>query len=324
MTKKSKKMIEYRVYHLLVHFPVLLLDGDEWRISDVMSNRLHFHNCLEIGICHTDSGTLAFEDETQFYRAGDISYIPRHILHTTCSTKGVKSRWSYLFMDLEEFLFDVLPEFGPGAQQLRSPQSHYLLNKDQHPRIHFLITAIIDEMKEKRTHYMSIVKSLCHVLYFDLLRLEMDNPTVPEKTEKSAFALKPALEFIHEQYAQPITVEMLAEMCHLSEPHFRKRFVSILGTSPINFLNTTRINQACILLVTSEKPILSIAEEVGFSSISNFNRCFQQIMGVSPKAYRKPSVREGIEPKRKYVLQYKGWMTPDVQPEFVDDEYMPQ
>lgn len=318
MAKKEKKAIEYRVYNLPLHFPVLLLDGEEWVISDVLSNRLHFHNCLEIGICHADSGRLVFEDEKLFYRAGDVSYIPRHILHTTCSTKGEKSRWSYLFVDMEKLLYDVLPEHSPAAAPLAD--TRHLLSRDQHPRVHFLVGTIIEELREKRDNYMAIVKSLFHVLYFELQRLAQAVPRPGEDSGRSAFVLKPALEYIHQHYAQPITMETLAEMCHLSEPHFRRRFVSILGTSPLNFVNATRINQACILLITTEKSILSIAEEVGFASISSFNRCFLQIMGVSPKAYRKPSVRKDIVPQRKYVLQYEGWLTPDARPEFAAEE----
>jgi len=315
MSRKTKKVVEFRVYDLPIHFPVLLLDGEEWLISDRMSNRLHFHNCLEIGICHAETGVLAFEEETMSYREGDVSCIPRHVLHTTCSTKGEKSRWSYLFVDLEKLLYDLLPE------RVAMPSiSHCLLGRDRHPRMHFLVSAIMEEMKGCRENYEAIIKSLFHVLYFELLRLEETGLRSSDEQRGSSFALKPALEYIHDHYGQPIAIEMLAEMCHLSETHFRRRFVSIMGTSPLNFINATRVNQACVLLLTTEQSILSVAEEVGFTSISSFNRCFQQIMGVSPKTYRKPSVHEQIEPQRKYVLKYKGWMIPDAQPEHIRDE----
>ena len=46
-TKKPKPIVEYRNYYLPSSFPVLLLTGDNWKISDVRSEHLHFHNCLE-------------------------------------------------------------------------------------------------------------------------------------------------------------------------------------------------------------------------------------------------------------------------------------
>ena len=58
MPKPINAITEYRNYYLPPHFPVLLLTGEHWRISDIPSDRLHFHNCLEIGICHSDSGFM--------------------------------------------------------------------------------------------------------------------------------------------------------------------------------------------------------------------------------------------------------------------------
>lgn len=55
MAKSKRAVTEYRSYYLPTHFPVLLLSGDYWKISDIPSGSLHFHNCLEIGICHSDS-----------------------------------------------------------------------------------------------------------------------------------------------------------------------------------------------------------------------------------------------------------------------------
>ena len=52
MGRKSRTVIEYRSYALPVSFPLMVLTGDSWHISDIPSKRLHFHNCLEIGMCH--------------------------------------------------------------------------------------------------------------------------------------------------------------------------------------------------------------------------------------------------------------------------------
>ena len=107
MARNAHNVVEYRIYELPLDFPVLCLTGDSWRISDTPSNRLHFHNCLEIGFCHTDSGTITFEDGPVPFSAGDVFIIPRHLPHTTCSTKGCKSMWSYLFVDFDALAADV-------------------------------------------------------------------------------------------------------------------------------------------------------------------------------------------------------------------------
>ena len=85
MAKSKRAVTEYRSYYLPTHFPVLLLSGDYWKISDIPSGSLHFHNCLEIGICHSDSGTLEINGEKQTFHAGDVTVLPRNVPHTTYS-----------------------------------------------------------------------------------------------------------------------------------------------------------------------------------------------------------------------------------------------
>ncbi|MFQ9620230.1 MAG: AraC family ligand binding domain-containing protein [Waltera sp.] len=91
MAKSKRAVTEYRSYYLPTHFPVLLLSGDYWKISDIPSGSLHFHNCLEIGICHSDSGTLEINGEKQTFHAGDVTVLPRNVPHTTYSAPGTKA-----------------------------------------------------------------------------------------------------------------------------------------------------------------------------------------------------------------------------------------
>ena len=60
MARQKNTVIEYRDYNLPTYFPILLLTGEVWRISDIPSQRLHFHNCFEIGLCESDGGFMKF------------------------------------------------------------------------------------------------------------------------------------------------------------------------------------------------------------------------------------------------------------------------
>lgn len=292
----------------------MLLSGEKWRISDELSNRLHFHNCLEIGFCHTDAGMLVFEGETIPFRAGDITIIPRHVPHTTCSQKGTKSLWSYLFIDLNDLLSTLLLLDTPLELDDFMPET-FLFTKAQSPRIHFVARCLLEELANQTGNWMPTFKALSLVLYQELLRLQTAYP----KTERRAdsFVLKPVLEYIRSHYMEQTSMKKLADVGHLSETHFRRLFLSIMGTSPLSFINTTRIYQACILLDTTDRSILSIAEDVGIASISSFNRNFLQIMGVSPREYRNTPSKAHLSPKPKYILPYKGWLAAEERPEHV-------
>ena len=79
-----------------------------------------------------------------------------------------------------------------------------------------------------------------------------------------------------------------------------------MGVSPLRYLSRVRVVQATVLLRTTETPILEISEEVGFRSVSAFNRNFMDVTGMKPLVYRKQMsyIRD------QSVLKCTGWMTP--------------
>ncbi|MNW60520.1 Melibiose operon regulatory protein [compost metagenome] len=105
----------------------------------------------------------------------------------------------------------------------------------------------------------------------------------------------------------PVTIDELAELCHLSTTHFRRKFHEIMGTTPLDFLNSTRVEEACKRLKSTDASVLSISEQVGFRSISSFNRCFARLMGESPKAWRTGAHMEAQSAKAS-ILAFTGWV----------------
>ncbi|MDR1538745.1 MAG: AraC family transcriptional regulator [Clostridiales bacterium] len=307
--RPHKTIVEYRIYELEPSFPVLLLDGEDWHISDVKSNRLHFHNYFEVGVCHTDGGTMTFEDVECPFRAGDVTCIPKYTAHTTCSSIGAKSLWSYLYVDFEKMALDAR------AIKKQSVNFYQLFSRSDYPRIYFYAMSIIEEMRQKKGGYEMIVRSLFQAMYYELLRIQ-DNCSAPRPGNAStSYALAPALEYIRNSYMERFSIEELAAMCHLSETHFRREFLSIIGSTPLNFINAMRVEKACDLLDATSDSILAVSEAVGFSSLSSFSRCFLQIMGVSPKSYRNRAAADGLKPKDTCILPYRGWTKAEDPPE---------
>ena len=85
-----------------------------------------------------------------------------------------------------------------------------------------------------------------------------------------------------------------------------------MDATPLQFVISTRIYQACVLLANTSDPVLTIAQAVGMPSASSFNRNFQQMMGMSPRQYRASLDQTGDNSYRSgEVLAYKGWILPD-------------
>lgn len=334
MPKQKNSVMEYRNYYLPVDFPVLILSGEHWKISDIPSSRLHFHNCLEIGLCHSCSGTMKFYSEPMTFKAGDVTCIPRNIPHTTYSDKGTESRWSYIMFDPAELFRALLPasESGPDLSLFSYRNYRHILPRAEYPHIHYLTQSIIDEMENTRPNYQSCVKGLLLALSIELNRIQ-EQANAPESTcggptsssgpdavhsiPENALVISPALVYIEDHYSSQFPIEVLADLCHMSLTHFRRVFHSIMQTSPLDYLNSTRIMKACNLLRSTEESILSISEMAGFASVSNFNRHFHAVIHMTPREYRNQMLfarqKEGTD-VRHTILEFSGWMEPESDP----------
>lgn len=95
-----------------------------------------------------------------------------------------------------------------------------------------------------------------------------------------------ARDFLHANYAAPITVSDAAQIAAMSPFHFLRTFRQILGETPALYLQRVRIEQATWLLRHTKLPVTEIASQVGYQSLTSFSRVFAQHMHIPPRAYR--------------------------------------
>ena len=174
---RSKGIItEYKNYYLPIHFPVLLLSGDDWKISDVPSERLHFHNCLEIGICHTDGGFIEIFGEMRPFQAGDVTVIPKNVPHTTYSRSTAESHWSYIFVDPQELFKNILPTTWKRFDLSDYAFSGYqpIFSQEKYPQLHQLALAVVKELEDQKPSYQLSVKGLLLSFYIEVIRIQSE------------------------------------------------------------------------------------------------------------------------------------------------------
>jgi AraC family transcriptional activator FtrA len=85
---------------------------------------------------------------------------------------------------------------------------------------------------------------------------------------------------------QPVEIETLARIAHLSPRQFSRRFVAATGTSPGQWLIQQRIDASLPMLERDLRGIETIAQVVGFTP-ANFRKHFRDLIGISPLAYRR-------------------------------------
>ena len=297
MGQSRMVLSEYRSYELPPDFPLLALEGEAWRISPVRSANLHFHNCVEIGLCRGGDGEMQLNREARPFQAGDVTVIGAQVHHTTWSAPGSFSLWSYLFVDLEKLPGKHLHQ--PERLRELAGSGCFLLSPEEAPWARRLIEAVFEEMRNQQEGYRDCVLGLLTAFVSRVLRLQPAfSPSVRENP-----VLAPALAWIREQYAADFSMEDLAERCHLSPTHFRRLFREQMGTTPLDYVHQVRVSASCSLLLNTDDSVASIAGQVGYASLSCFNRHFLRVMGIVPSKWRKTEERS----PRRSVLTFTGW-----------------
>lgn len=93
--------------------------------------------------------------------------------------------------------------------------------------------------------------------------------------------------WVAEHYDTHSPVATMVKMSGLSERSFKRRFQKATGLSPLQYVQTLRLEEAKQILESSDVSVESIAEEVGYEDTSFFSRLFRREVGLTPSQYRR-------------------------------------
>ncbi len=94
---------------------------------------------------------------------------------------------------------------------------------------------------------------------------------------------------IQRRYQDPPTLRQAAEMCKLSEGYFCRAFHEFTGLRFVEYIHAVRVEHVCRLLNDPGVSVTEAAFAVGFNSLSQFNRVFLKLKGITPRQWRKVS-----------------------------------
>ena len=312
MARPRQSIIEYRSYNLSGEIPLMIHNRMNWQISPVRSSRLHVHNCFEIGMCFFGGGKISFGEEEIPFREGDVLFVGRNVPHTTWSAPDTGSTWKYIHVDPEALL---------GEETLRTAEDperfgrmltdcHMLLSSAEQPWAMQLAQKIEEEAARRESGCFHCIHGLCEVLFFRLFRLFADGKE-HQVNPYTLSALSPALDYVNRHYLEQFSQDQLALECHMSPTHFRRRFQQQFGTNPLSYLHQVRIAKSCELLRETADNISRIAEAVGYTSLSCFNRHFYEQNQCTPTEWRG----RGRDVPRATVIGLAGWDRPETSDE---------
>jgi AraC-like DNA-binding protein len=240
----------------------------------------HIHEGYAIGVIERGAEQFAYRGAQHVAGAGSIVIINPAEVHT--GQAAADHGWTYRMLY-------------PAADQLRLAAAQLIGKPADYPFFAHAVVAdaaLAQQLRELHIHLEAGIEPLARetlwlTLLTELIARHADRryslpspyPTADRVT------VQQALDYLHAHYANPIGLDDLAALTHLSPYHFLRLFKAEVGMPPHTYLTQLRIQQAKALLNRGQ-PIAEVAQQVGFTDQSHLARHFKRVVGVTPGQYR--------------------------------------
>ncbi len=257
----------------------------------------HWHYYVELIYILEGSVDFTIGNKAQTAEKGSVILFPPKSVHTITLTKGFESS-KY---DVIKFDPSILP-----ASKLNEPDLRSILHSLENTGSKCLISPLEISQWKMKSLFEDVVKensaqdyAYSLMMTSDLLKIlgyfariwKRDGCMPQTKGVHPAYELSFDMiaEYIDTHYFEPLSVEMLSDMCNVSHATFSRNFQKRFGSSCKEYITATRINVAENMLLFSNHDVAFIAQEVGFTDCSYFIKCYKKLKGITPKQARNNS-----------------------------------
>lgn len=266
--------------------------GNWWNYQNVLSpfNRMYY--------IHSGEGIVVFKKETYRLTEGSIFLIPKFTPHSYQCDESMEQTYICFTDELignrniyELVDFTLLKE----ASDLMKSYFERIVTLNPYRTLKAYDPKIYDNNKEllfstsPSRNIKATIETNGILLQLFSTFIEGNIDDKESQLKNKQLRLNKVLNHIINHLHEKITVSELAELMYLSTDHFSILFKRIMGLRPNEYLQLKRIEQAQILLSTTDIPIQEIARKVGIENPSRFSTLFSQYNHMSPGQYRKTS-----------------------------------
>ncbi len=264
------------------------------KISANYTNKIHWHPFIEMLLCLDSASEITVNFDTYRLASNDIILLQPGDLHAINN----HSEDSFLLVQFPLSLLNTFNEMGSLLRILsKHPLIRYTPRSSESDRLILEFKSLFD-LNDSEIPFRELLISSKLLSFFGMLgqRILSSYPGELSSQEtsqyKSARQIAEACIYISQNCSNPLTLENVSLSLGISKSYFAHLFKDYTKMTFIDFLTTERIKKSESLFINSQKKIIDIAFECGFTSISSFNRAFKKIKGISPTEFRKISIAE--------------------------------
>ncbi|WP_051425693.1 helix-turn-helix domain-containing protein [Jiangella gansuensis] len=243
----------------------------------------HFHPEIELTLITAGTGTRYVGDNIEPYEPGQLTLLGSGVPHAFVSAAPGRHEAAVIHFRpdfLGTGLFEA-PEFGAVGGLLTGAD-------------HGLQLTVSDELALRLVELTSSDGAAGTLSLLDaLVRLaergpgrQLASPGYRALRPDSSRRMDEVFGFLHAHYPDPIRLDDVAAVAHLSSAAFSRFFRRATGRTFTAYLTELRVGAACRLLADTDRAVADIAAACGFGNLSNFNRRFRELKDLTPRSYR--------------------------------------
>ena len=255
----------------------------------------HFHYFIEVLYMTEGEIEVTCNEKTYLLNPGDLIFMPPLAMHSIYRKSKEDCRYAVLKFSADRIRLhgDYLPRIGTIYQNpAMSRHLPIFFAKGSIPGFdpNLFTEKCIDEVTEHKYGYDSILYAKISEFLVELLRYWHENGYDSELKpfdNTGEYSVHSIILYISEHIGENLSVNRLAEMCHMSYSYFAKTFHKLYGQSCKEYMEFLRLTKAEKLLLFTDYDLNYISEETGFADCSHFIRCFKKKYEMTPKQFRK-------------------------------------
>lgn len=238
---------------------------------------IHFHEFFEIEIAIEGNGSCMLNGNEYTMKRGRGYILTPADFHYL---KGIENLTLYNIMFDESIVSKELL-----VRLFENENDRYFsFCEEEMKEISFLCEMLIKERNTQGEYNDLAITNLLEIIIMLILRKKEG---ISGRNTRTNGVMNNVLRYIYTHLRENPSLGTLSALCNYTPNYFSKLFREMTGKNYTEFLNSLKINTAKRLLSSSDISVKEIAEECGYSSVSNFYRVFKNETGVAPLNYRR-------------------------------------
>ena len=247
---------------------------------------LHWHREFEIVRVRQGILRLYLNNACYLLEAGAVAFIGSGVLHRA---EPDAAEYECIVFDLNMLCRQSSGRVTGYILPLLSGEAEIApLGADSAPALLAAVNRFFDVMTH-RGHYFELraYAAAAEVVYALYAQGHICLPENGGASGRQRKAIITLIDWIEQNYAEPITLGALAALAGTGEKYLCRFFKLYTGSTPIDYVNRLRVERTCLRMAESGCNITEAAFASGFNDMSYFSRMFKRYKGMTPREYRR-------------------------------------